>query len=57
MIRNRPKWTISVSGGFGMLQIVSESNTGWCASEDAGPLRRVDCEIPPRLERGMKHSL
>ena len=27
-----------------------------CASEDAGPLRGVDCEIPHRLERGTNIS-
>ena len=35
MIRNGPKWTISASGGLEMLQMISESDTGWCASEDA----------------------
>ena len=44
-IRNESKWTIFASGGFGLLQMVSESDTGRCASEDAGPLRRADCEI------------
>ena len=37
MIRNRPKQTISTSGGFELLQIVSEPVTERCASEDAGP--------------------
>ena len=36
MIRNWLKWTISVSGGLERLQIVSESDNGWCASEDIG---------------------
>ena len=49
--------TISTSGGLELLQIVSEPNTGQYASEDAGPPMRVDCEIPRRLEREMKHSL
>ena len=49
--------TISNSGGLGLLQMVLESDTGRCASEDAGPSRGVDCEIPHRLERGTKHSL
>ena len=30
---------------------------GTSASEDAGPRRGVDCEIPCRLERRTKHSL
>ena len=37
MMRNGPKQTISASGEFVMLQVVSEPNTGRCASEDAGP--------------------
>ena len=32
--------------------MVLELDTGWCASEDAGSRRVVDCEIPHRLERG-----
>ena len=36
--------------------MVSEPDTGWCASEDAGPPRGVDCEISHRLEGGTKHS-
>ena len=35
-ISNGPKRTISTSGGFGMLQMVLEPNTGQCASEDVG---------------------
>ena len=38
------------SGGFGLLQMVSESGTGRCADEDVGPPRGVDCEIPHWLE-------
>ena len=56
-IRNEPKRTISTSGGFELLQMVLESDTGWCANQDARPLRGVDCEIPHRLERRTKHSL
>ena len=56
-IRNGPKWTISTSGGLGLLQMVLELDTGRCASEDTVLSRGVDCEIPHRLERGMKHSL
>ena len=37
--RENPKMTISASGGFGLLQIVSEPVIEWCASEDAGPPR------------------
>ena len=57
MIRNGPKRTIFASGGLALLQIVSEPGTGWCASEDVGPLRGVDCEIPHQLERATKHFL
>ena len=49
VVRNELKRTIFVRGELGLLQIVSESDTGRCASEDVGPPRRVDCEIPHRL--------
>ena len=95
--RENSKRTISANGGFGLLQMVSELDTGRCASEetrpergwtrgnvparmlgteggwmggvlhrlekgtsvieDAGLRREVDCEIPRRLGRRMKHSL
>ncbi|KAG7011704.1 BTB/POZ domain-containing protein, partial [Cucurbita argyrosperma subsp. argyrosperma] len=32
--RESPKRTIFVSGGLGLLQMVSEPNTGWCVSEN-----------------------
>ena len=51
-IRYGPKWTLSTNGGLELLQMVLELDVGWCATEDAGPLRRVDCEIPHRLRRG-----
>ena len=56
-IRNVPKRTISTGGGLGLLQMISEPDTEWCASEDAGPPKRVDCEILHWLERGAKDSL
>ena len=56
MIRNSPNRTISASGRLGLLQMVSMS-IGCCANEDVGSPRGVDCEIPHRLERRMKHSL
>ena len=37
--RESPKRTISVSGGLGLLQMVSEPDTGRRASEDVGPTR------------------
>ena len=30
------KWIISASGGLGLLEMVSESDTKWYAKEDAG---------------------
>ena len=57
MIRNGPKRTISASGEFGVLQMVSEPDTGRCANENVEPPMGLDCEIPHRLERGTKHSL
>ena len=57
-IRNGPKRTVLTSGGLGLLQIVSEPNTGQCASEDVGRTPRgVDFEIPHWLDRGTKHFL
>ena len=53
VIRNGSKRTISASSGLELLQMVSKSDTEWCASKDAG-LKRVDCEIPHRLERRMR---
>ena len=35
--RKSPKRTISASGGFGPLQMVSELDNRWCASEEAEP--------------------
>ena len=52
MIRSGSKRTISVSGGLGRLQMVLEPVTERCAREDAGPSKRVDCEIPHRMEKG-----
>ena len=37
--------------------MVLETDTRRCTSEDAGPPRWVDCEIPHRLKRRTKHSL
>ena len=61
-ICNESKWTTSC--GLGLLQMVSDSDTERCASEDvgpsrgvdcanedAGPSRAVDCEISHQLER------
>ena len=55
VIRNGPKRTIFASNELRLFQMVLELDTGWCANEDAGPSRGVDCEIPYRLERGTKH--
>ena len=38
-MRTEPKRTISASGEIGLLRMVSEADSGWCASEDAGPQR------------------
>ena len=42
MIRNRLKQKISASCGFGLLRMVSELNTGRCASNEAKPRRGMD---------------
>ena len=57
MIRNGSKRIISISCGFGLLQMVLDPDTGRCARKDAGYPRRVDCEILNRFERGMKQFL
>ena len=45
------QYLLAVGSGLGLLQMVSEPNTGRCASENVGPPRGVDCEIPHQLER------
>ena len=37
-IRNELKWTISASGGLGLLQMVSELDIRRCVNEDVGPM-------------------
>ena len=37
--------------------MILEADIERCASEDVGPSKGVDCEIPHRLERGTKHSI
>ena len=37
--------------------MVSKLDIEPCTSEDAGPPRRVDCEIPHQLEKGTKYFL
>ena len=54
-IRNWLKRIIYVSSELGLVRMVSELVTGWCASEDARPSRGVDCEISHRLEKGTIH--
>ena len=56
-MRNGPKQMLYANSRLGLLQKVSEPDTGWCAGKDARPPRRMDCEIPHRLEKGMKHFL
>ena len=36
-LHNGSKRIISVSGGLGLLQMISESDTRWCANENVGP--------------------
>ena len=55
MIHNGPKWTISASSKFRLLQMILEPDIGRCANKDAGP-KGVDCDISHWLERGAKHS-
>ena len=56
-IRNGLKRILFASGGLGLLRVVSQADIGQCASEDTGPSRGVDCEIPRWLKRGMKHFI
>ena len=59
-IHNRPKRTISASGGFRMLQMVSEPDTGRCSSEDARPHRLIgvdyEIHISCRGERNISYK-
>ena len=50
-IHNGPKRTISANSGLGLLQMVSEPDTGRCVNENAKHPRRVDCEISHWSER------
>ena len=56
-LKKKPKEDNIYYGEHGLIQMVSEPDTGQCANEDVGLPRRVDCEIPHRLERGAKHYL
>ena len=47
----RGKRTTSARSGLELLQMVSESDISQCVSEDAGPRREVEGEIPHQLER------
>ena len=49
-IHNRLKRTISASGKFWLLQMVSELDTKLCVNKDTGPPKEVDCEISHQLE-------
>ena len=52
-IHNRPKWTVSASGGLRLLPMVLEAYIGRCTSEDAGSQERwiVRSHIDWRCER------
>ena len=54
LVREKPKRTISASGGLELLQMVSKLNIERCASEEAEPRRRVDMRLSATLgsERG-----
>jgi len=43
--KNLERRTIFVSGGLGLLQMVSEPETEQCTSEDAGPQRGGLCDL------------
>ena len=48
---------ICVSGGFELLQMLSELDTKLYASRGCWVSKGVDCKISNRLERETKHSL
>ena len=70
--KGKPKKTISTSDGLKPLQMVSEPDTGWCASKEAkswrgwtwgsvsirmlGSEKGVDWGVSHRLEKGMSVS-
>ena len=57
-IHNGPKQTISANGGFGLLQMVSDSGTERCAMEDTGSPRGwiVRSHIGWRGERNIPYK-
>ena len=42
VIRNRPKQTIFVTSGLGLLQVVLEPDIRQCTNEDVGPSNKVN---------------
>ena len=50
-----PARTLGPEGG--RLEVPYQLEMGTSASDDVGSQRGVDCEIPHRLRRRMKHSL
>ena len=52
--RETPKRTISASGGFGSLQMISESDTGRCVSLLTVPRRGIDTSGVPVIMLGLK---
>ena len=54
--RERPKKTVSASGGLEPLEMVLEPDTGQCTSKNSVP-KVVDCEILHWSEKGTKHFL
>ena len=58
-MRNRPKQTISASGGFEMLQMLSEPVIGRCASEIVGvtdQVKKNGCRQDGKLRRTSEFS-
>ena len=55
-LRESPKRIIPTSGGLRLLQMVSEPDTGRCASKDAGP-QGGWMVSSHQLKGGTKHSL
>ena len=56
-IRNGPKRTISTSGGLGLLQMVSQPDTGRCVNEEAEPQKGWTQDSVPAKTLGPEGGL
>ena len=55
--RERPKRTVSISGGLGLLQVVLEPDTRRCANEEVEPQRGVDTRRCASKDTGSRRGV